>query len=510
MLSKFIASLVIAIGFLLSGTIAHADEIEESTPSEVDDNEAPSDNEVDPVEAELEAIQEELHEDPDDENDLDDSDIEEDGVDYDETDPVEAELEALEEELHEDPDDENDLDDSDVEEEGVDQDDADAELEELEDELSTPAETQPDDPLAVPGLRDSTSGAVQSMNPDISMIADFAFAWFSDEPDLVGGHDPVDFGFNLQGLELGIQSAVDPYFQFNSYIVFTLWGVEVEEAYGTTLALPANLQLRAGQYLTNFGRINPTHLHVWNFVTQPLVLGKFFGGEGLRGLGVELSQMLPLPWLAEWYVSVQNIGGSSTGRSWLSTPGDVESLTDLTLTGRLEQYWDLSDSLAMLLGFSGAFGPNDTGRGNRSEVYGADLLLHWNPSGAGGYRTVGWQNEFLLRRRQTPGSADADEGTVLQDFGGLSELYYSPSLFWRFAGRYEFVSGVDDDPLDPHWDEDRQRIAANISYYPSHFSRIRVEYGVDLMPYRDALNEVVHMGMVQLELVVGAHGAHEF
>lgn len=421
-----------------------------------------------------------------------------------EGDDVESELEQMEREIREAEEEAEPS--ADPEEEPLDVED---ELEQMERDVEAPPE-EPEPAAPLDFTTEPIGRAVQSMNPDISAITDFAFAWFSDEPDLVGGHDPSNHGFNLQGVELGVQAAVDPYFRFDSFIVFSLWGVEVEEAYGTTLALPANLQLRAGQYLTNFGRINPTHLHVWNFVTQPLVIGKFFGGEGLRGLGVELSQLLPLPWFAEWYVSVQNIAGEATGRSWLGGPGDIQGPLDLTVSPRLEQYWDLVPNLGMLLGFSGAFGPNDTGRNNRSEVYGADLLLKWNPPGAGGYRELGWQNEFLLRRRQTPGAPADDTGDVLQDFGGYTELYYSPSLFWRFGGRYEYVAGVADDYLDPSWDEDRHRAAANVSYYPSHFSRLRFEYGVDFMPYRTDLDELVHMGMVQLELVIGAHGAHDF
>ena len=57
------------------------------------------------------------------------------------------------------------------------------------------------------------------------------------------------------------------------------FGVEVEEAYLTTLALPANLQVRASQFLTRFGRLNSTHPHAWDFTDQPLVNGRFFGGE---------------------------------------------------------------------------------------------------------------------------------------------------------------------------------------------------------------------------------------
>ena len=39
----------------------------------------------------------------------------------------------------------------------------------------------------------------QSLNPDISVIADFAAAGFSDTDNLqTGGHDPIHNGFNLQ------------------------------------------------------------------------------------------------------------------------------------------------------------------------------------------------------------------------------------------------------------------------------------------------------------------------
>lgn len=424
---------------------------------------------------------------------------------------VQEELEQIERELADDEDEKDDEQESEDQPTDDEPRDVDDELEQIERELEDqPDEDEADDAPLLPTPADPTAGAPQSMNPDISAIVDFAFAHFSDEPDLRGGHDPANQGFNLQGVELAVESAVDPYFEFNSYIVFSLFGVEVEEAYATSLSLPANLQLRAGQFLTNFGRTNPTHLHVWDFTVQPLVLGKFFGGEGLRGLGVELSQLLPLPWFAEWSLAVQNIGGASTGRSWLGSPGDVRNPLDLGVTPRLEQYWELTPSLSTMFGLSATFGPNDTGRGNRSEVYGADLLLHYNPAGAGGHREIGLQNELMVRRRQTPGDADDTEGAVLQDFGGYSELYYTPDRFWRFAGRYEFVSGVEDDYLDPQWDRDRHRVGANVSYYPSHFSRIRLEHNVDFMPYRTDLDELVHMTMLQFEVVIGAHGAHQF
>ena len=47
------------------------------------------------------------------------------------------------------------------------------------------------------------------------------------------------------------------------FISFTPDGVDVEEAYLTTLSLPAGLQVRAGKLFSPFGRLNQQHPHVW-------------------------------------------------------------------------------------------------------------------------------------------------------------------------------------------------------------------------------------------------------
>lgn len=338
----------------------------------------------------------------------------------------------------------------------------------------------------------------------ISLIADFALSWFSDAPELSGGHDPAEFGFNLQGLELNLAGAVDPYFRFDGSILFTMEGVEIEEAYATAMALPGSFQLRAGQFLTNFGRANPTHLHAWNFALLPLGIAKFFGGDQLRGLGLEVSQILPLPWTVQWSLSAQNIAGEYTGRSFLPSTDDIEDFHHLSAAARLEQFFALSRSLDLLFGLSAIVGPGDLVNFKRSEIYGADLLLKLTPlTGAGGYKEVGWQSEGWLRRRH-------DDSSSLDDWAALSELYFSPSRFWRFAARYEIASGLENDPLDPDWTQTRQRASANISLMPTHFSRIRLEYVADNMPYRTELSPLVHMAFLQLELVAGAHGAHTY
>ena len=126
-----------------------------------------------------------------------------------------------------------------------------------------------------------------------------------------GDHDPRTRGFTLPNTELTFDGAVDPYFKGFANIVYKIepsgeTGVELEEAYLLTTSLPANLQLKAGQFVTEFGRQNPQHPHAWAFVDQPLVLNRMFGPDGLRSQGLRLSWLLPTSFYTEAMVTVAN------------------------------------------------------------------------------------------------------------------------------------------------------------------------------------------------------------
>ena len=360
----------------------------------------------------------------------------------------------------------------------------------------------PPEPTVAPS--GSGLGASPELNPALSIIGDFALAWFSDdETSQRGGHDPTETGFNLQQLELSFQAAVDPYFKFYGNIVFSLFGVEVEEAYGQTLGLPLNLQVRAGQFLSRFGRLNNTHPHSWDFVDQPMVHGRFFGSEGQRGLGVELSALLPLPWYVEIVGTVLNPEGGATMRSFYGNDDlGIDNIDDFVYVAALKQFFALSRDWSLAWGLSGAFGPNATGQDNRTEIYGTDLYLKWRPISYGSYTIVSLQTEWMLRRRQIPGD-------VLQDFGGYAQVFWRFARRWATAARYEFLSGVSADYLDPLEDDHEHRAAVNVTFWPTEFSRLRLQYSVDIPKWRTD-EDLVHAVFLTLELVAGAHGAHTF
>src|SRR5207247_10072424 len=131
-----------------------------------------------------------------------------------------------------------------------------------------------------------------------------------------GDHDPLQRGFTLPNEEIFLDGAVDPYFKGVADLVFKLdetneTEVELEEVYLTTTALPWTLQAKGGQCFTEFGRINQQHPHAWDFVDDPLVIGRMFGPEGLRNPGARLSWLVPTPFYSELFLTAQNSHGDT-------------------------------------------------------------------------------------------------------------------------------------------------------------------------------------------------------
>ncbi|HJN77227.1 MAG TPA: zinc-regulated TonB-dependent outer membrane receptor [Myxococcota bacterium] len=336
-----------------------------------------------------------------------------------------------------------------------------------------------------------------ALNPDIAFIADIAAAGFSGDPLQTGAHDPQQNGFNLQQLELSVGQAVDPYFRFDGNIVFAQFGVEIEEVYATTLGLPGGTQIRAGQFLTRFGRHNPTHPHTWDFADQPWVTGRVMGAEGNRGLGVEGSWLAPTPFYLELVVSETMLGGAATNRSWSDFSG-VEGPFDLQTTASAKTFLAPHDDLSVLAGVSWAVGPNGTGRDNRSELFGGDVTLKYRPITRASGHQIALTSEWIQRRRQLPGE-------LVTDWTGLT------ALTWRnqrvgLGARHELgTPSTGSDPLDPAWVANRHRWSGAATYWPTEFSRLRLQGARDT-----GIDAPLYSVFLAFEFAVGAHGSHAF
>ena len=381
--------------------------------------------------------------------------------------------------------------------------------------------------------RAASRGILAPFNPKISLNGLFTAAMFSDKNNLeLGDHDPKVNGFNVQNVELHLQGTVDPYFQMDANVVtFIEKGetkVELEEAYGTSLALPANLQLVAGQYFTRFGRHNRQHPHQWDFVDQPVILGRLFGPDGLRGPGAQVSWLAPVPFFLELTASAQQaLGGIAT--SFLSEPGQmvrgytlmdrpVQKAGDLIYMPRVATSLDLSDEVTAVLGGSTLFGPNASGPSNTTIIYGTDLYAKWKPvNQSHGFPFVAWQTEFLFRDYDAgPDTINGIPASRLKDYGMYSQVTWGFVYRWVAGFRVDYVNSSGGDPAAPFLTMlaqrdligERWRFAPNLTFYPSEFSKFRLQYNLDFASSRG--REAVHGLFLQAEFNIGEHGAHSF
>ncbi|WFE71121.1 hypothetical protein P8S55_15230 [Halomonas sp. M1] len=100
-------------------------------------------------------------------------------------------------------------------------------------------------------------------------------------------------GFNLGHSELIIESRLGDLLDGTLLVGFDEDHIEVEEAYLVTRALPAGFQLKGGKFLSDVGYMNSRHPHDWNFSDRPLVNRFLFGDHGLQETGIQASWVAP-------------------------------------------------------------------------------------------------------------------------------------------------------------------------------------------------------------------------
>ncbi|MGB3363185.1 MAG: hypothetical protein WBB48_00235 [Thermodesulfobacteriota bacterium] len=365
--------------------------------------------------------------------------------------------------------------------------------------------------------------ALNAFNPQISVIGTFAAAYYSqDEPFVFAENDPENTGVNVQEIEVGFQGVVDSFFRYDMFLSFSTEGVELEEAYGTTLfSLPLNSQFRIGRARAKFGRINQLHRHAQDFVTLALPAAQFLG-EHLNPTSIEANFLVPVP----WYLELSASGGSPDVETpTFARDEDANDLGRLLYIFHVSNFFELSEALGVSLGGSFATGSNGTAAGERSNLYGIDLYAKYRPLKNNPYQEITFQSEFMYLDAQTPEE-------TLENWGWYAQSVYRFAKRWNAGFRFGIidtntpVTEVEEDGVieptnlfasirNEEGDEEEAmlgllgrtyRISPMLTFNPSEFSQIRLQY--DYLNQDFAENQ--HAIFLQFQYAIGAHGAHPF
>ncbi len=342
--------------------------------------------------------------------------------------------------------------------------------------------------MAAPARKPEQSSPVRSVvstNPNISVIGDFQSAYHST------ARRKIDAYFNEA--EFSFQSVVDPYVRADFFLSLGRdpttgeFSAEIEEAYLTTLELPAKLQLKAGKFRMAMGKVNPLHPHALPFVDVPNVLANYLGDEGLNDEGISLSWLVPNPFDFFQELTVEATNGPLDNPSFARS-----SASRYLFLGHLKNFWDLTENATLELGLTGLTGPNDS---SYSTSIGAiDLTYKWKPLQFNTYHSVVWQTEALFSNAKYSG-----ESTV-RSWGLYSALTYQIDKRYFLTGRIDYSNLPTSSAMV------ERAYSATLGWYATEFQKIEVQAKTTTSNVRERFTQAT----LRWIFVIGAHGAHAY
>ncbi len=371
--------------------------------------------------------------------------------------------------------------------------------------------------------------AAQSINPDISVIGDIR-AFTTNDPE-----DPKkdELQLDLEGLELALQGYLNPFARADVYIGYHDGSFEVEEAYATILrGLPGGLQVRAGKYRVDFGKLNVLHPHAYSFLDAPLLHQAYLGEEGLNDIGVNLNWQLPLGNAAltlsgnvlkgdfakpheHGHEEEAHTHGAAILLGWRALQDEEHGHdaveTDLGYSQRVSLFLPTGTYAGVEVGANALQGKLDALTGREVRLLGADVKYRWAPNK---YRSFTVQGEWIRSRRDVL-HHHHDEALYLlaedpeeHDIERVSADGFFAFFDWRFAQRYNLGAIVE--RFDHPEEENVTRKRAGIF---TGFQVMEETTMVRLLLRRTegtGMGSSVREAILQLVFSLGPHKAHWF
>lgn len=360
-----------------------------------------------------------------------------------------------------------------------------------------------------------TVRAQTSTNPDISIIPRFLIRTDDGGKLDQGKREFSRPEFQFQELEAMFSGYLNPYARAD--VMMTLSGPDIEaaslgleEAYLTVLrGLPLDLNLRAGKYRVDYGKINMMHPHQWPFITQPLSQERFFGEEALNDLGISASLLLPT---GDVYskLTVDVLRG-------LSIP-EAAGLEDTTgssrpyaASGRLMGFFPVGEDADLEAGLSAYTGVHDPYTNDNFWYWNIDCKYRYRPSA---YTSLVLQGEYLFNTRDAVRGPDLVPFT--DDAGNPEKRSITSSGLYVFAD-YQFLKTFSvgsrfDWSQSPYGTDDAGTgMSVFFGYYPVEETiGLRLEYQHTQTDVPGGEARAVNFIGLQALFSLGPHKAHPF
>ena len=327
-------------------------------------------------------------------------------------------------------------------------------------------------------------------NPAIGLVGETIFGYRSKGPSQTGSGRPGGFDVFQRSVELNAAASVDPYAKAYAVLNATADPVTgeanlgVEEAALQTTSLPGNLELKAGRFFGEFGRLGYIHDHELPFVNRPLALAQYIGGES-RTDGLQVNWLLPI----EHYVSLTaGAGDQFGGDNPPNSVGDFRHGSGVNYWSRLSSYFDLTPDISVEPGISGLWNPKTaaqwtdpggvnppfpTVNGNtfterERRLYGADLVLSYKPLRNNQFEGATWGTELLYSDNRY--DVANLPGSTVGSVGLYSYLTYKFHRQWSAGFLYERVEN-EVNKMDKTY-----AYSPYLTWSLSHWNQVRLQY----------------------------------
>jgi hypothetical protein len=334
--------------------------------------------------------------------------------------------------------------------------------------------------------------AQTTVNPDLSFIGDMRMVVHRQAPADISDNK---LKFDFHELEIVAGGYLNPYARADVTMGLTKGGIDIEEAYATLLkGLPWNLQIKAGQYLVDVGGINTQHTHQWSWIERPLMFKLFFGEEGLKAVGLNVTSLVPAGPNA-----ITISGNVFTGGSYWGESGDAAD-AGLTGSARVSFFMPLTDHASLELGCSGLSRRGDSEKKTRMTLGDFDFKYKWRPDM---YHSLVIVAEAMIGSREL-NETDPTNGAPkkITPSGAFAAIDY------QFKRQYN-AGGFIDYCRDPSGENGHQ---LGFGLFGG-FSLVEETYRIGVILRQDqgsALGRPYQTIMVQLLWSLGPHKPHQF